>query len=165
MKNKFLTFWLPIILGLAIGFSIIGVWTWYLLTLPDYHEQLKYSPFENDGVWLCEDYDFTITSTLIGTGEYDEDGEEYKERIVEGELNKDGKTYNFDLWYTFTRGFDHTYAVVITIGSKNTSDAEAVYSCYYDFKENDFTLKDLSYMSGDKVFEGVRELHFIKQTD
>ena len=159
-----MTIGLPIIAGLVIGLSFIGIWTWYLLTLPNTTAQLQYSPFENSGVWQCEDYDFTIHSYLNGTGEYDENGEEIEERIVEGILIKDEKSYEFDIYYHYTRGFNHNYAVVITIANKADSEAKANYSCYYDFKENEFVLKDLEYLSEEKVFEGIRELKFIKQS-
>ncbi len=134
-----------IVTGIIIGLVLVGLWTLYIFTLPDLSEQLKYSPFYVSGTWECDSEDFVITSS--------------QDLEVSAVLVKDEKTYNFGIYFLSTRGFNHKYAATIQI---ETEDLGLVYSCYYEFKENEFILKDFYYCKGDEVFSGIDQLKFIK---
>lgn len=53
-KQIYIAIFVPIGVIMLIVFSLIGVWIWYLVTLPKLDEQLKYSPFYTASVWHCE---------------------------------------------------------------------------------------------------------------
>lgn len=148
----------PIIIGLIIGFSLIAIWTWYLATLPDMNEQLKYSPFNNYGTWECEEYDFTIYSD-------DTHDEEYSYSEVYGILHLENISYNFNIHYLSNRGFSHKYAVTIYFQSDHDIDDQnsCRFSCKYIFNENSFILKDFYFSTDNNFLNKKKELHFNKQ--
>ncbi len=142
-KNKFVSIWLPIIIGLTLGLGIIGGWIAYLVTLPSMSEQLKYSPFSVEGTWRCETEDFVITS---------------KEGEVTATFEKEQK-YTLTFTYLSTRGFNHKYAATITIIG---TSPDTKYTCYYEFKEEEFVLKNFKHVSGGDPLNGISSLRFLK---
>ena len=137
--------WVVILIGVVLGLIIVGTWTWYLATLPDTGEQLQNSPFYVSGEWKCvdENIDFVITSS-----------ENYE---VKGVYTYLGHENTFEFHYLSNRGFNHKYAATIYFNNK-----EVRFSCVYDFREEEFYLKDIQTNSETELLKGIKELHFKK---
>ena len=143
---------LPIVIGLVIGLTIVISWTVFIFTLPSLDEQLKYSPFHNDGVWVSDEYDFKIyTEDYEGEGDFNH---------VYGNLNYQGTNYNLNFSYLSTRGFNHKYAAQIQI---YIDDYDIGYHCYYEFNEDYFVLKKFYHYRGEDIFKNINEITFIKE--
>lgn len=147
---------LGVIAGATIIFviAIVAIWARFLLTMPKLDKQLQFSPFYQTGEWKCEEANFVINSAYST-----EEGFEASIEVRGYMISEDEEIYNFDISYISTRGFNHKYAATIYL----TCDTPYIrYNCYYDFKENEFTLKNIDYYHGVDVFDGKTELHFIK---
>ncbi len=147
---------IPIALTQIVAFSLIGVWTWYLLTLPKMEEQLKFSPFMQVGEWKCTEMDFVCNSKKVLIE--NKDGEPYERMEVSANLNLDGQDYDIEMSYVSTRGFSHKYAVSLRFCS---TDYQINFTAKYSFRENEFILKGFSYNRGSKHLP-FKELHFVK---